>query len=157
MDLSRFPSSVQVNTMILRNILREMDLEGSIRIFATEMEYEERPHTREGTNLTTLPIPSGDNWKEQVAYVCNEINQLTSMMNSFFITIKDLAQQQGTVQKLISCLIGCVISGRSLEELIYCIILEELGIFWELNFQEVILQEAADAKIKELINFPSDF
>ncbi|RHZ57510.1 hypothetical protein Glove_386g63 [Diversispora epigaea] len=88
MDLSRFPSLVRVNAEVFQNILREMGLEGSIRISATEMEYEERPHNRrsfadrihnriplflsdlqrESTNLTPLPIPSGDNWEEQVAY-----------------------------------------------------------------------------------------
>ncbi|RHZ89210.1 hypothetical protein Glove_18g92 [Diversispora epigaea] len=143
MDLSRFPSSVQVNAMILQSILREMGLEGSIRISTIEMEYEERPHTRR------------NNWEEQVAYVCNEINQLTSNTKHdkqllHYYQLGFLMSQRGFSTAARNRAKTYLLSNRLRD---FWEILEELIYY----FQGVILQEAADAKIKELINFPSDF
>ncbi|RHZ76318.1 hypothetical protein Glove_199g195 [Diversispora epigaea] len=192
MDLFRFPSSVQVNAMILQSILREMGLEGSIRISVTEMEYEERPYTRislflsdlqrEGTNLTPLPIPSGDNWEEQVAYVYNEINQLTSNTKHdeqllHYYQLGFLMSQRGFSTAVRNRAKTYLLSNRLRDfweisrraYLLYntrgtwnilgtkhitCYTLRHMS---DIDFQGVILQEAADAKIKELINFPSDF
>ena len=202
MDLSRFPSSVQVNTVVLQSILREMGLDESIRISATEMEYEERSHTRrsfadrihdriplflsdlrrEGTNLTPLPVPPGNNWEEQVAYVCNEINQLTSntkhdeqllhyyqlgflmSQRGFSAAARNHAKTYLLFNRLrdfweISRRTYLLYNTRGIWNILGTryITCHALRHMTDIDFQGVVLPEAAEAKIKELINFPSDF
>jgi hypothetical protein len=95
MSFSQVPSSVRTVIQVLQSILQNNNIQGTLIITATESRYEDRITPRRGhearihdrlplflsdlrretRNAVLLVPPPGYDWEDQVAGVCNEINQ----------------------------------------------------------------------------------
>jgi hypothetical protein len=200
MNFSNFPSSVRINALLLQCHLNELELEGTFKITATSVEYEERfkrNHAdeinekipllisdlrNESVDLTPLPDPFGDNWEDQVINACNEINQISTntrnddQLKHYYQLGSLLAQRDFSTEakdftktyllsnripgsSLIAQRVYTLYSTRGTWNIketknITCYVLRYIN---EVDFQGVLLPEAADAKIRELFDYSPDF
>lgn len=202
MNSSSLPPPIRANALSLQTLLQDANIRGTLMISATDVEYRETctPRRRHETriharlpsflfdlrrvvmNRNFLAIPDGDTWEEQVAGVCNEINQfnnnsrnderllqyyllgLLMFQRGFSNAAKNRAKnfllpssQPGFWQ--ISRRTYLLYSTRGTWNIpntinLSCYALQYMS---ETDFHEVLMREAAAARTSEDINFPSNF